>query len=176
MTPRAAGTVRRMTADDLAQVLRWRNHPDVRAFMFTQHEISPQEHARWFAAADGDPSRHLLIYERDGEPLGFASLTRRSGSGVADWGFYLGPEAPRGTGTALGATVLEHAFGVLGLDEVRGEALSFNTASMRMHEKLGFRRSGERRQPDERGGAGHAVICFVLQRDEWLGRAHPADA
>jgi UDP-4-amino-4,6-dideoxy-N-acetyl-beta-L-altrosamine N-acetyltransferase len=174
MTP--CGTVRRMTADDLAQVLRWRNHPDIRAFMFTQHEISPEEHALWFAKADADPARHLLIYEVDGEPLGFASLARRGEPGAADWGFYLAPGAPRGSGTGLGAAVLDHAFAVLRLDEVRGEALAFNTASIRMHERLGFRREGERRQPDDGGGGEHAVICFGLRRDEWLGTVRPAGA
>lgn len=174
MMPGSGGTVRRMTADDLARVLRWRNHPDVRAFMFTRHEISPQEHAHWFAAADADPARHLLIYELDGEPLGFASLSRQGASRVADWGFYLAPGAPSGSGMGLGAAVLDHAFGVLCLDEVRGEALAFNTASIRMHEKLGFRREGERRQPDDRGDSEHGVICFGLLRDEWLGRARPA--
>jgi UDP-4-amino-4,6-dideoxy-N-acetyl-beta-L-altrosamine N-acetyltransferase len=168
------GIVRRMNADDLARVLGWRNHPDVRAFMFTQHEISAEEHALWFARAEADPARHLLIYELAGEPLGFASLARQDESGAADWGFYLAPGAPRGAGTGLGAAVLDHAFAVLRLDEVRGEALAFNTASIRMHEKLGFRRQGERRQPDDRGGGDHAVICFVLRRDEWLGTVSPA--
>ena len=172
----AGGAVRRMTADDLAQVLGWRNHADVRAFMFTRHEITPQEHARWFASAYADPDRFLLIYERNGEPLGFASLARRDEAGVADWGFYLAPGAPRGSGMGLGAAVLEHAFGVLGFDEVRGEALAFNAASIRMHEKLGFRRTGARRQPDDRCGSDHAVICFELRREEWLGGARPAGA
>lgn len=174
MTAGPGGAVRRMTADDLAQVLRWRNHPDVRAFMFTQHEISPEEHARWFATADADPARHLLIYQRDGEPLGFASLAVQQEPGVAAWGFYLAPGAPRGSGTGLGAAVLEHAFGALGLDQVRGEALAFNSASVRMHEKLGFRRTGERRQQDEHGEREQAVICFQLQRDEWLARTRRA--
>lgn len=166
--------VRRMTADDLERVLRWRNHPDVRACMFTRHEISPEEHARWFAAAAADPARHLLIFERDGAPLGFASLAVGAAPRVAAWGFYLAPEAPRGSGAALGAAVLEHAFGVLGVDEIRGEALAFNTPSIRMHEKLGFHRAGERRQPDEHGEGEQAVICFQLQRAAWLAGARPA--
>ena len=166
---RPLGTVRRMTAADLARVLRWRNHPDVRAFTFTQHEITPAEHARWFAAADADPARRLLIYEREGTPTGFASLAWSNDAARADWGFYLAPEAPRGSGADLGAAVLAHAFGALGLEAVRGEALAFNTASIRMHEKLGFRRTGERRQPGEHGAGDHAVICFQLQREDWSG-------
>src|SRR5690606_7378254 len=56
------GVLRRLTADDLPLVLSWRNHPDVRRFMYTRHEISAEEHARWFAEAEADPSRHLLAF------------------------------------------------------------------------------------------------------------------
>lgn len=173
MTPRKAGAVRRMTVNDLAQVLLWRNHPDVRAYMYTRHEISSEEHARWFAAANVDPARHLLIYEIDGVPLGFASLASRPGSDVADWGFYLAPGAPRGSGAGLGAAVLDHAFGAVGLGEVRGEALAFNAASIRLHEKLGFRAAGERRVAQPDGEGDHAVICFSMRRDQWAGGACP---
>ena len=159
--------VRRMTSADLDRVLRWRNRPEVRACMFTRDEISAQEHQRWFAAADSDPSRHLLIYEVAGAPTGFASLACAGNSGVADWGFYLAPEAPRGSGTGLGATVLDHAFGVLGLHKVSGRVLAFNAASIGLHEKLGFRREGELRDQHFDGSRYHSVLCYGLLHSEW---------
>ena len=41
--------LRPVNDDDSAGVLRWRNHPDVRAVSLTQHEISPTEHAAYWA-------------------------------------------------------------------------------------------------------------------------------
>jgi len=172
-TAGVAGAVRPMTAADVAPALAWRNHPAVRAVMFTQHEITLQESRRWFEAASADPLRHLLIYEQDGTPTGFASLARHPDAPeVADWGFYVAPGAPRGSGTALGVAVLAHAFGALALEEVRGAVLGFNAASLRLHDKLGFRRRGEDGPPVLVDGQPQAVIRFVLRRADWRAAAH----
>lgn len=164
------GVVRPLAAADLPLVRGWRNHPDVRAVMFTTHEISADEHERWFAAASADPARHLLVYEADGVPTGFASLVRLRGSDVADWGFYLAPDAPRGSGAALGAAVLDHAFGPLALHKVCGQALASNAASIRLHDKLGFRREGQLREQHADGTRHHDVVVFGLLRAEWVAR------
>ena len=43
--------IRSMAEEDLTMVLAWSNHPEVRRFMFTQHEISLEEHTQWFMRA-----------------------------------------------------------------------------------------------------------------------------
>ena len=58
MAPRV--DLRPLQADDKDQILAWRNSPDVRAYMYTDHVISPDEHARWFAGIPDDwPTRIL---------------------------------------------------------------------------------------------------------------------
>ncbi len=42
------GRLRPMTVSDLESVLKLRNHPEVRRYMFTRHEIATEEHALWF--------------------------------------------------------------------------------------------------------------------------------
>jgi hypothetical protein len=37
-----------MRESDLETLLRWRNHPDVRKCMLSQHEITLAEHRAWF--------------------------------------------------------------------------------------------------------------------------------
>lgn len=161
------GVVRPMTAADVEPVRAWRNHPAIRAAMFTQHEIGAEESRRWFETAQADPRRHLLIYELDGRPSGFASLACRSDTpGIADWGFYVAPELPRGHGTGLCAAVLDHAFGVLGLHAVHGAVLDGNTRSLRLHEKLGFRRI----EPTA-ATTSPAPVHYVLTRDGWRAAA-----
>ena len=67
--------LRRMTHGDLERVLAWRNHQDVRRYMYTQHEISLAEHTSWFERASRDDSRHLLVFEIEGVPLGFIACS-----------------------------------------------------------------------------------------------------
>ena len=164
-----SGSVRRMVAADLDAVLRWRNHPDVRRYMYTQHEITPAEHRAWFERASADRRRHLLIFESDGTPAGFVSFALGDEAGVADWGFYLAPEAARGLGQALGTAALEFAFKELKLRKVCGEALEDNERSIKFHERLGFAREGVLRRAAAGQTAG--VVCFGLAASAWRGAA-----
>ena len=53
-------TLRDLTPDDSDRLLAWRNSEAVRPYMYSDHLISPEEHARWFAGIAGDPSGSLL--------------------------------------------------------------------------------------------------------------------
>lgn len=161
--------VRDMQEEDLARVLAWRNHPDVRKFMYTQHEIAPLEHADWFKRSRLNPARNLLIFEIDSVPMGFVNINQILPGHVADWGFYLDPDAPRGTGDQLGAAALDFAFTVLGLHKICGQALGFNERSIRFHLRLGFQREGELRDQYYDGECYHSVVHLGLLSSEWQG-------
>ena len=159
--------VRPMVSADLERVLAWRNHPEVRRYMYTQHEISLDEHTRWFERASQDPNRHLLIFECEGAPLGFINIHQIAPGGIADWGFYAAPDAPKGTGRRLGQAALQYAFSTAGLHKLCGQALSYNERSIRFHQKLGFQQEGILRQQHFDGQHYHDVVCFGLLANEW---------
>ncbi|WP_298624453.1 UDP-4-amino-4,6-dideoxy-N-acetyl-beta-L-altrosamine N-acetyltransferase [uncultured Zoogloea sp.] len=159
--------VRPMNERDLDRVLSWRNHPEVRRYMYTQHEISIDEHARWFARASQDPERHLLVFEINMAPVGFINIHQIASGGIADWGFYAAPDAPKGTGRALGEVVLRYAFETTGLHKLCAHALAFNERSIRFHLNLGFQREGVLRQQHFDGQQYHDVVCFGLLASEW---------
>lgn len=161
------GRVRPMSKSDLARVLRWRNHPEVRRHMYTRHEITPDEHRHWFARASVDSTCVPLIFELAGTPAGFVAFSGVAVGGVASWGFYLAPEAPRGTGRALGRAALAHGFEHLRLHKVCGEALALNERSIRFHARLGFVREGVLREQHFDGERHHTVVRFGLLHREW---------
>ena len=80
----ATGFLRVMTSADLEQVLAWRNHPEIRRYMYTTHEIALSEHRAWFERASKDLRKHLLIFELGDTPLGFVNLTELGAHGIAD--------------------------------------------------------------------------------------------
>lgn len=161
--------VRRLAAQDLPAVLSWRNHPSVRSVMFSQHEIAPEEHQVWFERTSSDPSRRLLIVEDEAGPLGFVQFNDVVANGIADWGFYARPDAPKGTGRRLGTAALDHAFNELGLHKVCGQAITTNDASIAMHRRLGFVEEGILRDQKYVNGTYYSLMCFGLLRQEWLG-------
>ncbi|NWB91929.1 UDP-4-amino-4,6-dideoxy-N-acetyl-beta-L-altrosamine N-acetyltransferase [Pseudomonas agarici] len=151
-----------MTREDLERVLSWRNHQEVRRYMYTQHEISLVEHTRWFERVSLDASRHLLIFENDVVPLGFVNIHQIAVGGVADWGFYTAPDAPQGTGRQLGQAALHYAFGQAGLHKICGQAIAHNERSIKFHLNLGFQQEGTLREQHFDGERYHDVVCFGL--------------
>lgn len=159
--------LRPMAHEDLALVFAWRNHPEIRRYMYTQHEITLHEHQHWFERALPDPKKHLLIFESNQQPIGFVNLNASGNARVADWGFYIAPSAPKGSGRQLGRAALNYAFGQLALHKVCGEALAFNQRSVQFHQALGFQQEGISREQHFDGSAYHHVIRFGLLSQEW---------
>jgi len=159
-----------MVPADLARVLVWRNHPDVRRHMYTQHEITLNEHQLWFGRALQNPRKHLLIFEWREQPLGFINFSELAIGGIADWGFYAAPDAPKGSGRRLGHAALDHAFTELKLHKVCGQALAYNKRSIHFHQSLGFQQEGMLRDQHFDGERYHHVMCFGLLRHEWQAK------
>lgn len=156
-----------MNQADLNQVLVWRNHPDIRRFMYSQHAISVEEHAQWFARESQDPKRHLLIFEINKSPLGFINIHQIASGGIADWGFYVAPDAAKGTGQSLGQVALRYAFQEAGVNKLCGQVLASNERSILFHLNLGFQREGILRQHHFDGRQYHDVFCFGILAREW---------
>lgn len=162
-------TLRPLAQADLGMVLAWRNRPEVRGVMLTQHEISPNEHRRWYEHAAQDPTRCLLLAEAAGQVLGYVHFSGVAPGAIVDWGFYAATGAPPGSGSRFGRAALDHAFGVLGVHKVCGQVLDSNTASLRLHRKLGFVEEGVLREQQQIGDTYHDLTCFGLLRREWHG-------
>lgn len=162
-----ATQIRPMVAADLALVLAWRNHSTVRRFMFTQNEITLDEHERWFKRSKDDRHKHLLIFEMNGQPQGFISFHVSEIGGIAKWGFYAAPEASKGCGRQLGRSALDYVFTHLKLNKICGEVLAYNTGSIKLHQSLGFLLEGILLDQYFNGEDYCNVICFGLLRHDW---------
>ena len=148
-------------------VLAWRNHPAVRTLMLTQHEISLEEHRQWFARVKFDKTRQQLIVMDGLAPLGFVQFNPAIQGGIADWGFYVQPDAPKGSGTKLGKAALRHGFNMVGLYKVCGQAIESNAASIAFHHKLGFREEGRLETQQRICDRYQTLVRFGLLAKEW---------
>ena len=167
------GALRPITDADLEQVLAWRNHPVIRSNMYTQNEITMDEHLSWWERVKASPKFTFLLYESADTPLGyvaFSEITR--GPGTATWGFYTAPDAPRGTGSLMSLVAIDTAFGELALRKLNGEVIGRNAASLRLHESFGFRREGLFRNHVLIRDTLEDVIRFALFAEDWAALRH----
>lgn len=142
----------------------------MRRFMYSTHEISLEEHCKWFERTLRNPDIHLKIFEIQGEALGFVNISKTRCPQIADWGFYISPEAPKGTGGALGDETLRFAFKELKLHKLCGQALEFNERSIAFHKRLGFIEEGRLREQHFDGTYYYDVVCLGLLAKDWQPR------
>ncbi|WP_316346924.1 UDP-4-amino-4,6-dideoxy-N-acetyl-beta-L-altrosamine N-acetyltransferase [Desulfuromonas acetoxidans] len=161
--------LRYIEEEDLELLLKWRNHPAVKRYMYSQHDISIDEHKRWFLKLGEDDSQQAFIFSINGQPEGYVNFKKIHCGPIADWGFYLNPDAPKGTGRLLGRAALDYAFYKMNLHKVCGQALGYNEKSINFHLRMGFKHEGLLRDQYFDGFRYHNVECFGLLADEWLG-------
>ncbi len=154
---------------DLALILKWRNHPEVRKVMFTDREISLAEHLAWWERVKADQGRKVYLFLFRGQPVGVVNYfdiepERRR----CHWGFYLdigrdwAPGERLDAWLALEQEAIRHAFGPLGCDTLVCETFAFNDHVLALHRKLGFEEieSFER----EKDGQPQKVIVMALKK------------
>ena len=104
---------------------------------------------RWWATAQQDPQREMLIYERRDVPAGvvtFFDIDRAAGS--AWWGYYLDNAGLTARGELMPAWIdiqrkaIRYAFDELSLQTLEGEVLSANDAVRRLNRRHGFTEVG----------------------------------
>lgn len=166
--------LREVVEEDLDLILRWRNVPEVRQNMYTNHVISASEHANWWKRMHADERVRLLILEVEGEPLGFVSFTNYTGlGGSATWAFYTGNSSRRGIGSIMERAALEYAFDVLQLHRLECEVLGFNKAVIDFHVKHGFEVEGIFRDAYERQGEMFSIFRLALLKQKWTKYVRP---
>jgi UDP-4-amino-4,6-dideoxy-N-acetyl-beta-L-altrosamine N-acetyltransferase len=153
--------------EDLPMLLAWRNHPSIRNFMFTTHEIDAREHYEWFERISKDSSHQVLIAQNDGVPFGQVQFSPVTDDGVAQWGFYVRPNAPKGSGRQLGVIALLYAFNHLRLYKVCGQAIAENEASIGLHKSLGFTQEEIPTLQKKILGLSQPFHKFGLLRNDW---------
>lgn len=154
-------TIRAMTPSDLETVLTWRNHPDTRQHMRTRHAIDRHEHESWFVRSSQDPAQRLLIVEENGIPFGFVRLSNVAQGSSAEWGFYVAPGMPTGSGKKLGKAALDFAFDSLAISQMMGTVFPENTRSIQFHKSLGFAQQHHHESNAE------GTLCFVMPAAFW---------
>ena len=160
--------LRPFCAEDKNTVLTLRNDPVVRAQMYTQHEISTDEHARWFddVLVNAAKRYFVLINEQDTiiGVIGFSKINPITGD--AEWGFYSALRDVKGIGRLMGRLALEEAFAPTStIQQVWGEALTTNEPSIKMHLALGFEKQNEVVRPTDHGEV--SAIRFRVKRENF---------
>lgn len=163
------GLLRDIKDDELQLMLTMRNQPSVRENMYTQHEISMEEHMTWWGQAAVSLDQKYFMYERLGSPLGIAAFTSINiHNKESDWIFYASDSVPPGTGSRMEFLMLEHAFTTLRLNKLYCEVLAINASVIKLHKKFGFSIEGVLKDRHKIQNTFVDSYRLVLLSSDWL--------
>ncbi len=143
--PAKASTLRPPIDTEMPMILRWRNHPQVRGVMFSNHEISEEEHCAWWEKVQNDPTRQVLLFMDHQHPRGVVNLFDIDlNNKSCHWGFYLDNEQIRDNAErlklwlTLEQAVIDYVFDHLDMQTLLCETFASNRAVHQLHSKFGF--------------------------------------
>lgn len=156
--------------ETLERIRELRNAEGVRKYMYSDHLISKEEHARWIASLTGNESICAMVIIVNGKVEGLVSVSAiKRVHKSADWAFYLSEDMQgKGVGGVVEFKLLDYVFNDLGLEKLNCEVLETNPKVIEMHQKFGFKLEGIRRANVVKDGKRIDVAYLGILRDEWL--------
>lgn len=165
--------------DDAELILHWRNSPHVHRYMYTDHEISKDEHMKWMTKiTSDDPSVDYYIACYQDNPIGLCGLYQiQPEHRRCKWGFYIGEEdAPKGCGRIMLSQLADVAFFDHPIRSIFSEIIQGNMPSLKLHQALGFQFGDIMPKHVVKDGRSLDVIVMTLKKADWLDNPHRLEA
>ena len=139
--------IRPVTEEDTDKVLSLRNAEYVKKNFFYRKDITREEHLNFFhkKCETGIVFYFVVIDKASDETVGVVYLQHyEEDKNAMESGLFFSEKLPQGKGYASEAYRLlaDYAFNDLPLERLFAQVISYNKASLRLHEKLGYREIG----------------------------------
>ena len=139
--------LRPITSEDTANIVRWRNDPDVRRFFLFREPFTPEMHENWLInrVMTDEVIQYIIVDRENGKSVGsvyFRNIDHKNES--AEFGIFIGEAQARnrGIGTETTKIFTDFGFRALGLHRIFLRVLGGNEAARRSYEKAGFKTEG----------------------------------
>jgi UDP-4-amino-4,6-dideoxy-N-acetyl-beta-L-altrosamine N-acetyltransferase len=140
-------------------ILAWRNHENVKAYMYNTNDISEAEHLVFIESLKTRTDRRYFLVQHEGVDIGIIDFNDISATS-ATLGLYANPKLDqKGIGSLLMQSIVEYAFKRLKVQILKAEVFEDNTKAKALYEKFGFCEKG-RKMVNEK-----EVICMELANE-----------
>ncbi|EGJ49365.1 GNAT family N-acetyltransferase [Desulfocurvibacter africanus] len=160
---------------DTENVVKWRNAPHVKERLYTQFDVTPEQHRMWMQTKvlSGLCSQFILHDKARGTPVGTTFLKNiEREHRKAEFGIFIGEFESLGKGIGSEATsiMIRHGFETLNLNKVYLTVFEDNSPAIRSYEAAGFRHSGLFQEDYWRDGRWYNVVYMEMLASEYATR------
>jgi len=141
-------------------VLQWRNHDDIKQWMYTREDISLQNHLGFISSLTGLAYKQYMVVKKEEKYIGVIDFSNINiAAKESDFGLYANPfEKIAGAGSVLLEAGKKYAFDALKLHKLKLEFFEENSRAENLYKKYHFKKVGQRE------ANGKKIICMELDK------------
>lgn len=167
--------LRPVTYADTDHIVRWRNSWDVKKSLYSQEDLTAQQHLEWMERNEKTHSSYQFIIVctmEDGTSLDIGTIFIKNinvRNRKGEFGIFIGEPSAKGKGYAAQATaqILRFAFEQLDLNRVYLSVFSDNLPGIRAYLQAGFLIEGELKQDFLRYDGFADITLMGITRERW---------
>jgi UDP-4-amino-4,6-dideoxy-N-acetyl-beta-L-altrosamine N-acetyltransferase len=125
-----------LTLEQKKMILEWRNHPDVRKWMYTDNKISLINHLKFIESLKNTKDKLYFLLQNETESVGvfdFIDITKDS----CEFGLYANPNL-RAMGKIIMNEIIKYAFEVLKVSKLKAGILKDNKKAVSLYRSYCF--------------------------------------
>lgn len=151
-----------LTNEEKNMVLQWRNHPEIRKWMYTTSEIALEDHLKFIEELKNTNDKQYFIVKQDNDYLGVVDFYNIDyEKKVCEFGLYANPDSKvSGVGRILEKVCIDFVFDTLKLQTLKLEAFSDNVRVRNLHKKFNFKEVNTKIVNQRE------VICMELKNED----------
>jgi len=132
--------------EEKKMILKWRNHPNIREWMYNQKEISIESHLNFIESLKNSKDKIYCLVKMGKEYIGvidFTNINYKNKS--AYFGLYSNPYSKvPGIGRILEKIAIDYAFNTLNINTLKLEVFENNKIVINLHKKFNFKQIEEK--------------------------------
>ena len=144
-----------LSYDEKVEILSWRNHPNIRKWMFNKEPISLESHISYINLLKEKKDRVYFAIKQYGQFVGVISFTSIDLKNLeAEIGLYAKPTL-KGVGKLLMQNILEYGFDKLKLKKLVSKVFEDNFSAIKLYKKFNLKKIDKN----------HALITMELKNE-----------
>ena len=148
-----------LNMEEKEMILKWRNHPDIRKWMYNQDEIKLEEHLNFIDSLKLRKDKLYFLVKKEDEFIGvidFLDLDKKE----IFYGIYSNPNSKiMGVGRILNEISIDFAFNSLKAHKLKLEVFEDNIQVRNLYKKYKFRETSQKYVNNKK------VICMELENE-----------
>ena len=147
-----------LNIEEKEMILKWRNHPEIRKWMYNQDEIKLEEHLNFIESLKSRKDKLYFLVKKEEEFIGVIDFTQLVEKKSVHMGIYSNPNL-KGNGKILLNKIIDYSFNNLKVERIFSEGLMENEKAYILYKSFNFKDIFEKTINNKK------VICMELENE-----------